>query len=193
VRSDNDIRALFKEGAASSKVLRTFLADNSEAIGQLFENVATTNRIIVARLDGFEHILVLYPYAAEGGYTVIDKDAGDGLYEAHFGLVLTETPPICKQGYEQERRNPHNREEKPFDVAVSCTQPQAETSARGAQHAPAYDRTAPVIGSYSRSTGLVLKDGPLLAPAAPVAPVSAQQVSGEQAWAWLFASGAGPL
>jgi phospholipid/cholesterol/gamma-HCH transport system substrate-binding protein len=192
VRSDNDLRALFREGAASAKVLRAFVADNSDAIGQLLDNVASTNRIVVARLDGFEHVLVLYPYAVEGGYTVIDRDAGDGLYDAHFGLVFTHEPPVCNQGYESTNwRSPKVLRETPFNTAVSCTAPQAETSARGAQHAPAYDRSAPVIGSYDRVSGrFVASSGPLRAPVVSASDRPASKVSGAQAWTWLFASGA---
>lgn len=194
VRSDNDLRALFKEGSASAKVLRAFVADNSAIIGELLDNISTTNRIVVARLDGFEHILVLYPYAAEGGYTVIDKDANDGLYDAHFGLVLTHEPPVCNQGYESTNwRSPKNLEETPFNTVVSCTAPQPVTNARGAQHAPAYERAAPVIGSYSHRTGrFVPTQGPLRAAPPPAEERPARPATGAAAWTQLFAGGVTP-
>ena len=44
-------------------------------------------------------MLVVYPYVVEGGYTVVAKDPLTGLYDAHFGLVLTQNPPVCHQGY----------------------------------------------------------------------------------------------
>jgi phospholipid/cholesterol/gamma-HCH transport system substrate-binding protein len=190
VTSDSDLRTLFEEGSASARVLRTFVADNADAIGQLLDNVASTNRIIVARLDGVEHILVLYPYVVEGGYTVVSPDDGDGLHDSHFGLVLTQDPPVCTDGYEStEWRNPKDLTEVPFNTVVSCTAPQDESSARGAQHAPAYDRDAPVIGRYDLSTGRFAPSrGPLRTvrsePAAP-----RHDLSGAQAWTWLFTSG----
>ena len=35
---------------------------------------------------------MLYPYVVEGGFTVVSKSPETGLYDAHFGLVLTNDP-----------------------------------------------------------------------------------------------------
>ena len=44
---------------------------------------------IVKHLDGIKQILVIYPYVVEGGFTVVSKSPDTGLYDAHFGMILT--------------------------------------------------------------------------------------------------------
>ena len=188
VASDADFRELIDEGSLTADVVRQFVADNSDAIGRLLNNVITSNRVVTARLDGLEMILEVYPYPVEGGYAVVDKDNGDGLYDAHFGLVLTTDPHNCTRGYEgTTQRNPHDRSEEPFNTAARCTIPQSQGNARGAQNSPYYDRSAPVVGSYDRATGTVRP-----ADASTVerrADVGARGLTGSAAWAWLFTGG----
>ncbi len=50
--------------------------------------------MVVKHLDGIKQILVIYPYVVEGGFTVVSKSPDTGLYDAHFGLILT-TNPVC--------------------------------------------------------------------------------------------------
>lgn len=190
VDSDQDIRTLIDEGSASATTLRAFVDDNSAAIGQLLDNVASTNRILMTRLDGIEQILVLYPYVAEGGYTVVDRDKGTGLYASHFGLVLTSNPPVCTGGYESvDQRSPHDRTEIPFDTTLACTEPQSQSSPRGAQNAPAYNRPAPVVGVYDSRTGRVRGAGPdELGPEFE----PGFEASGTDAWGYLFSGGTRP-
>jgi phospholipid/cholesterol/gamma-HCH transport system substrate-binding protein len=188
VASDADFRELIDEGSLTADVVRQFVADNSDAIGRLLNNVITNNRVVTARLDGLEMILEVYPYPVEGGYAVVDKDSGDGLYDAHFGLVLTTDPHNCTSGYEgTTQRNPHDLTEEPFNTAARCTLPQSQGNARGAQNSPYYDRAAPVVGSYDRATGTVRPaDGSTVERRTDVA---ARGLTGSAAWAWLFTGG----
>ena len=45
-------------------------------------------------LDGIEQLLVIYPYVVEGGFTVVSKSPDTGLYDAHFGLIITDQPDL---------------------------------------------------------------------------------------------------
>jgi phospholipid/cholesterol/gamma-HCH transport system substrate-binding protein len=189
VASDADLRTLIDEGSLTADVVRQFIADNSDAIGKLLSNVISTNRVVTSRLAGVEVLFEVYPYPVEGGYAVVDKDPYDGLYDAHFGLVLTSDPHNCTQGYEgTEHRNPHDRSEEQFNLAARCTIPQSEGNARGSQNSPYYDRSVPVVGTFDRTTGRVTPtDRPDLRVAADRVPTGG--LSGSAAWAWLYTGG----
>jgi len=189
-QSDEDLRTVIDEGGATARVIRSFVAENADNLGALINNLLTTNRIILAQLDGMESILVLYPYVVEGGYTVVAEDPYTGLYNAHFGLVSTHDPPVCRGGYETTNvRSPEDREETPLNVLAHCAEPQAVTNARGTQHAPSYSPSfnrAPVVATYDRRTGELSPAGPRRG-AAPQVP--SRGLSGADAWAWLFTGG----
>ena len=189
VTSDSDLRRLIDEGSLTADVVRRFIADNSDAIGQLLNNVITNNRVVTARLDGLEMILEVYPYPVEGGFAVVDKDPSDGLYDAHFGLVLTNDPHNCTKGYGgTTHRNPHDRSEQPFNTEAHCAIPQSQGNARGAQNSPYYDRAARVVGSYDRATGTLRPaDASILRRQSDNVP--GHGLTGSAAWAWLFTGG----
>ena len=69
-------------------------------LGELINNLVTTGEVVVKHLDGIEQLLVIYPYVVEGGFTVVSKSPGTGLYDAHFGMILTTEPHVCHEGYE---------------------------------------------------------------------------------------------
>jgi phospholipid/cholesterol/gamma-HCH transport system substrate-binding protein len=190
VRSDRDIRHVIDSGGTAANVMRDFIVDNRANLSRMLSNFVTSGEVTVARLHGIEQVLVLYPYVVEGGYTVVAKDPVSGLYDAHFGLVLTQDPHVCKAGYETtEKRPPQELEEVPFNTAAHCAEPASQSSARGAQHAPAPLNRAPVVATYDPKTGR-------LAPAEedPMANVassgSAASALGEDSWKWLLL---GPL
>jgi len=190
VRSDKDIRHVIDSGGTAANVMRDFIVDNRANLSQLLSNLVTSGEVTVARLHGIEQVLVLYPYVVEGGYTVIAKDPVSGLYDAHFGLVLTQDPHVCKEGYETtEQRPPQELEEVPFNTAAHCAEPASQSSARGAQNAPAPLNRAPVVATYDPGAGR-------LAPAEedPMANVassgSAARALGQDSWKWLLL---GPL
>jgi phospholipid/cholesterol/gamma-HCH transport system substrate-binding protein len=189
VASDADLRTLIDEGSLTADVVRQFIADNSDAIGKLLSNVISTNRVVTSRLAGVEVLFEVYPYPVEGGYAVVDKDPYDGLYDAHFGLVLTTDPHNCTQGYGgTEHRSPHDRSEEQFNLAARCTISQSEGNSRGAQNSPYYDRSVPVVGTYDRTTGRVTPtDRPDMRVDADEVPTGG--LSGSAAWAWLYTGG----
>lgn len=188
VDSDADLRRVINSGSATANQLRRFLEDNEVNLGQLINNLVTTGEVTVKHLDGIEQVLVVYPYVVEGGYTVVSKDPASGLYDAHFGLILTQEPHVCTEGYDPGQiRGPQDREDKPMDMDARCTEPQSQSNARGAQHAPRAGAAyrAPVVGTYDRRTGTVQYTD-----ASPSAAIGytggAASVFGEESWKWLL-------
>ncbi len=190
VASDKDLRRVIENGSATATQLRRFLEANKVDLGDLLNNLVTTGEITGRHLDGTEMILVVYPYVVAGGYTVVAKDPQTGLYDAHFGLVLTQDPPVCHHGYEStDRRGPQDRADRPMNTKAHCAEPQSATDARGAQWAPraragaAY--RAPVVGTYDASTGKVhYTDHD---PSASVTYTGgAAALMGEESWKWLL-------
>jgi phospholipid/cholesterol/gamma-HCH transport system substrate-binding protein len=190
VASDADLRRVIDNGSATANQLRRFLEENEVNLGELINNLITTGEVTMKHLDGIEQVLVLYPYVVEGGYTVVAKDPKSGLYDAHFGLILQTEPHVCTQGYDPKQvRSPQERSDKPMDMDARCTEPQAQSNARGSQHAPkpragaAY--RAPVVAAYDRDTGAVQYTD-----ASPSDAVSytggAASVFGEESWKWLL-------
>jgi phospholipid/cholesterol/gamma-HCH transport system substrate-binding protein len=188
VTSDADLRRVINSGSATANQLRTFLEENEVDLGRLINNLVTTGEIVVEHLDGIEQILVLYPYVVEGGYTVVDKDEQTGLYDAHFGMILQQEPHVCTQGYEStDTRTPQDRRDLPMNEDARCTEPQSQSSARGAQHAPRAGAAyrAPVIGTYDSETGTVTYTDK--SPSDSVTYTGgAAAAFGEDSWKWLL-------
>ena len=94
---------------------------------------------------------MIYPYVVEGGFTVVSKSPDTGLYDAHFGMILTRTRRSATHGYERtdpgRRRTASNR---PMNVNARCDEPATQSNARGAQNAPPAQR-APRRTGGSRS------------------------------------------
>lgn len=190
VDSDADLRRVIDSGSATANQLRRFLERNEVNLGQLINNLVTTGEVTVKHLDGIEQVLVVYPYVVEGGYTVVSKDPASGLYDAHFGLILQQEPHACTEGYDPGQvRNPGDRGDKPMDMDAHCAEPQSQSNARGAQHAPrpragALNR-ASVVATYDRETGTVEYTD-----TKPDDAVSytggAASVFGEESWKWLL-------
>jgi len=187
--SDPDLRRVIENGSATANQLRTFLEDNKVDLGRLINNLVTTGEVTGRHLDGTEMILVVYPYVVAGGYTVVDKDPQSGLYDAHFGLILQQQPPVCHQGYNTRRRDPNTeRGNLPMNTKAHCSEPAGTTNARGAQNAPrragpAY--RAPVVGAYDAGTGRFrYTDGN---PSGNVTYTGgAASVLGKESWKWLL-------
>ena len=191
--SDKDLRRVIDNGSVTANQLRTFLEENDVDLGELINNLVTTGEVTGKHIAGTEMILLAYPYVVAGGFTVVGKDPKSGLYDANFGLILQQNPRVCKQGYEgTDRRSPHNRGNRPMNVNARCSEPQATTNARGAQHAPrragpAY--RAPVIGAYDAETGTVTYTD--RSPSDSVSYTGgAAQMFGQESWKWLLL---GPL
>jgi phospholipid/cholesterol/gamma-HCH transport system substrate-binding protein len=184
--SDPALRKLIDEGSVAATELRTFLEDNQVDLGELINNLLTTGQVVVEHLPGVRQLLVIYPYVVEGGFTVVSKSPDTGLYDAHFGLILT-TNPVCHRGYEgTDTRPPQDGSNRPMNVNARCTEPPTTSNARGAQNlgraGAAY--RAP-IASYDPDTGRLLwgsKAHQDDSQAAAPAPSS----FGEDSWKWLF-------
>jgi phospholipid/cholesterol/gamma-HCH transport system substrate-binding protein len=186
--SDADLRQVIDSGSVTATQLRTFIEDNDVQLGELVSRLVTTGEVVVEHLDGVEQILVLYPYVVEGGFTVVSKSS-NGLYDAHFGMVLTQEPHVCNEGYEgTNRRDPNDGSNVPMNMNARCTEPAAQSNARGTQHAPqragaAY--RAPVVASYDPGTHRLhwgsRVPGGLSSPG-----TLAPRTLGEESWKWLF-------
>ncbi|MGH3501245.1 MAG: MCE family protein [Nocardioidaceae bacterium] len=189
VSSDQDLRDVIDKGSKAASDVRQLIIDNRDDLAGLINNLITTGEITSAHIPGIRQILVIYPYVVRGGYTVIVKDPLSGMYDAHFGLVLTQEPVVCHHGYEgTDQRTPYKRKEVPMNVDAHCAEPQTQTSARGAQHAPAYNR-APVVAKYDPATQ-TLTPASQTPGANKHATGGQQKVFGKDAWKWLLL---GPL
>jgi phospholipid/cholesterol/gamma-HCH transport system substrate-binding protein len=187
--SDKDLRAVIDNGSATANQLRTFLEDNEVDLGELVSELVTTGDVIVKHLDGIAQILVIYPYVVEGGFTVVSKSPDTGLYDAHFGMILTQDPPVCQHGYEStNEREPQDGSNAPMNEKAHCAEPPTQSNARGAQNAPrragaAY--RAPTVASYDPTSGR-LSWGGKVDPALTSPGKAAPQTLGEESWKWLF-------
>ncbi|HSU02498.1 MAG TPA: MlaD family protein [Nocardioides sp.] len=186
---DEDLRALIEDGSLGANELRVFLEDNEVELGELINNLVTTGEVVVKHLDGIEQLLVIYPYVVEGGFTVVSKSPGTGLYDAHFGMVLTEFPEVCLQGYEgTDRRSPLDGSNRPMKEDTRCTAPASESNARGAQNIQA-PRPAtgwgPADFAYDPATGAVTSDPAEVARLEGAGSVAPRSL-GEETWKWLY-------
>ncbi|MBI2246151.1 MAG: MCE family protein [Nocardioides sp.] len=184
--SDADLRKVIDNGSAAATQLRTFLEDNEVDLGELFNNLVTTGDVVVKHLPGIEQILAIYPYVVEGGFTVVSKSPDTGLYDAHFGMIITDNP-VCHHGYEgTDTRPPQDGSNRPMNTKAGCREPATMSNPRGPQNLPRAGAAyrAPVA-SYDPDTGKVhwgAKIDPVLAPTGTLAP----QAFGEESWKWLF-------
>ena len=193
--ADPDLRTLIDTGGVAANQLRTFLDQNSVELGDLINNLVTTGDVIVKHLDGIKQILVIYPYVVEGGFTVVSKSPDTGLYDAHFGMILT-TQPVCHKGYgTTDTRPPDDGSNRPMNVNARCDEPPTQSNARGSQNAPerapaSYAEAArsPVVAAYDPATGKLTwgakaaAEPGALSATGSVAPPSL----GEESWKWLF-------
>ena len=193
--ADPDLRNLIDTGGVAANQLRTFLEQNQVELGDLINNLVTTGDVVVKHLDGIKQVLVLYPYVVEGGFTVVSKSPDTGLYDAHFGMIIT-NQKVCHQGYGgTDTRPPQDGSNRPMNVDARCDEPASQSNARGAQHAPerapasyAEAAASPVVASYDPDTGKLTWGDPNagdasgLSPTGSVAPPSL----GEESWKWLF-------
>jgi phospholipid/cholesterol/gamma-HCH transport system substrate-binding protein len=193
--SDTDLRNLIDTGGVAATQLRTFLEQNQVELGDLINNLVTTGDVVVKHLDGIKQLLVVYPYAVEGGFTVVSKSPDTGLYDAHFGLILT-TQKVCHAGYgSTDTRPPQDGENRPMNVEARCDEPATESNARGAQNAPqrapaSYAEAAkqPVVASYDPETGELTWGDPAADGGAALPPTGSVSLpaDGEESWKWLF-------
>ncbi|GEP33806.1 ABC transporter substrate-binding protein [Nocardioides szechwanensis] len=177
--ADGDLRRLIDTGSATAIELRTFLEDNRIELGDLINNLVTTGEIITRHLDGVAQVLSIYPYVVEGGFTVVSKSPDTGLYDAHFGMIITDQP-VCHQGYEgTDTRPPQDGSNRPMNENARCTEPAAMSNARGTQN---LNR---VVASYDQATG-ELTWGSRVAGGDTSVGTVAPMTLGEESWKWLY-------
>ena len=188
--SDDDLRGVIDGGSVAANELRTFIEDNEVELGELINNLVTTGEVTVQHLDGIEQVLVLYPYVVEGGFTVVSKSKDTGLYDAHFGLITQQEPPVCTRGYEstdtraargrQQRaderrrplpgaRRPEQRPRHPERTAARTRPPTTPRSRRTTTRAQASWRGVTRPRAAWRTAGTL-----------------APTTFGEESWKWLF-------
>jgi phospholipid/cholesterol/gamma-HCH transport system substrate-binding protein len=186
---DRDLRRVIDNGSVTANQLRIFLDDNKVHLASLINNLVTTGDIVVKHLPGLRQVLVLYPYVVQGGFTVVSKSPETGLYDAHFGMVLTNDPEVCHNGYQStDTRPPQDGSNRPMNMRAHCAEPASESNPRGAQHAPANRpgaRYRVPVASYDPTTKR-LTWGPrvpsrLADPGSP-----APETLREESWKWLF-------
>ena len=193
--NDPALRKVIDRGSETANQLRTFLEQNKVDLGELINELRITGDVVVKHLDGVRQVLILYPYVVEGGFTVVSKSPDTGLYDAHFGMVLT-NQKVCHNGYQStDTRPPQDGSNRPMNVDARCAEPAAESNARGAQNAPqrapasyAGSARSPVVAAYDPSTGkLTWGDKAVaLADGRSSAGADTPPSLGEESWKWLF-------
>jgi phospholipid/cholesterol/gamma-HCH transport system substrate-binding protein len=186
---DRDLRQVIDSGSVTATQLRTFLQDNKVDLADLINNLVTTGEIVVKHLPGLRQVLIVYPYVVEGGFTVVSKSPETGLYDAHFGMVLTNGPPVCHSGYQgTDTRPPQDGSNRPMNESAGCSEPASTSNPRGAQHAPSNRPGAAYrtpVASFDPTTGR-LTWGHHLEPTLTDPGSPAPATLGEESWKWLL-------
>lgn len=192
--SNDDLVSLIRNGAAGATELRTFLEENKVDLSELLSEAVTTGKVLRANIAGLREVLVIYPYVVEGGFTVVDHNAHDGHYNAHFGLILTDAS-VCHNGYQgTKKRPPQELTPNNFNTGAHCSEPASQSNARGAQNAPRASASyrAPVVASYDEATGKVTwgdqgeTDAAGLDSADASAGSTPPATLGDDTWKWLY-------
>jgi phospholipid/cholesterol/gamma-HCH transport system substrate-binding protein len=180
--SDGDLRRLLTNGPPAMQQLVGLLRDLDPSIGTLLGNLITVNGIAARRLPGIEQILVVYPIALAGGFTVAP---GDGT--AHFGLVLnTGTPPPCQyaNGGQAACHSPRGTNTAPGAHGTGpAPAPLGGPSPGGPSPGGPAPTVDPATGLATGTDGLPLQFG---------GTGGQYQVSGAQSWKQLLLAGLSP-
>ena len=73
-QSDPDINALLSNGPSQLQIVNDFIKTNQSDLNVLLSNLTSVGQLLVSRLDGIESILLIYPEAEAGGFTVAPGD-----------------------------------------------------------------------------------------------------------------------
>ncbi|MDT0274926.1 MlaD family protein [Blastococcus goldschmidtiae] len=179
VDMDPDLREIVVNAPDAGEALQTLVDDAGPGLGSLVRNLDILNGVMIPRLDGVQQMLVTYPDAVTGGFTVVRRDE-DGVLRSHFGFVLNAGEPhACTTGYVQSATTPTQGAVAAVDTdAVGCG------VINGVDPAPGdgYDETGSNIrgeqnigrdGGQAASPESGQADGGgLPAPPAPLAPIT---------------------
>jgi phospholipid/cholesterol/gamma-HCH transport system substrate-binding protein len=183
--NDKYLRSLIDNGSATANELRTFLEQNKVNLGQLLNNLVTTNEIVDKHLNGIRQVLIIYPYVVAGGFTVAEKGT-DG-YAARFGLVLTQGADVCKKGYEgTDRRSAQDTADRPMRTGSGCADP--TKNYRGAEKSPRGRAGAAYrspVATYDSSTGKVVWADQDTSPKIAY-DGGAAELFGQDSWKWML-------
>jgi len=98
VQIDPDLRQLVVNAPDAGAALQDLVDNAGPGLGSLVRNLDILNKVTIPRLDGVEQLLVTYPDAVSGGFSVVRNDGG--VMRAHFGFVLNASDPrACTSGY----------------------------------------------------------------------------------------------
>ena len=102
---------------------------------------------------------------------------------------------MCNEGYEgTNQRPPQDGSNAPMNENARCTEPAAQSNARGAQHAPRAGAAyrAPVVASYDPEAEQARTGGARPPARLTLARyVGTARPFGEESWKWLFLQPAG--
>ena len=131
--SDPDFRRLYSTGTQSANQFTGLIRENRPDLPILLDNFVTIAQIQKVRVPALRQALVTYPNVVAGGFTVAP---GDGT--THFGLVQSQDPPPCRDGYETTDERPaRDIERRPPNFSAYCSQPRgSESNVRGSRQAP---------------------------------------------------------
>ncbi|UOY01040.1 MlaD family protein [Blastococcus sp. PRF04-17] len=121
VEMDPDLRSIVVNAPDAGEALEGLVENAGPGLGSLVRNLDILNRVQIPRLDGIQQMLVTYPDAVTGGFTVVRRDE-DGVLRSHFGFVLNAGEPhACATGYVPTTRTPSQGAVEAVDTdRVAC-------------------------------------------------------------------------
>jgi virulence factor Mce-like protein len=121
VDMDPDLRSIVVNAPDAGEALQGLVEEAGPGLGSLVRNLDILNGVQIPRLDGIRQMLITYPDAVTGGFTVVRRDE-DGVLRSHFGLVLNAGEPhSCTSGYVPSETTPTRGAVENVDTdAVRC-------------------------------------------------------------------------
>lgn len=121
VDMDPDLREIVVNAPNAGQSLQDLVDQAGPGLGSLVRNLDILNGVQIPRLDGIRQMLVTYPDAVTGGFTVVRRDE-DGQLRSHFGFVLNAGEPnSCVSGYVPSSSTPTQGAVENVDTdAVRC-------------------------------------------------------------------------
>ena len=121
VEMDPDLRSITVNAPDAGAALEDLVADAGPGLGSLVRNIDILNQVQIPRLDGIRQMLITYPDAVTGGFTVVRRDE-DGTLRSHFGFVLNAGEPhSCRTGYVPSTTTPSKGAVESVDTGgVEC-------------------------------------------------------------------------
>ena len=125
VEMDPDLRSIVVNAPDASEALEELVEDAGPGLGSLVRNLDILNEVQIPRLDGIRQMLITYPDAVTGGFTVVREEVdadGNRVLESHCGLVLNAGEPhSCTTGYVASETTPSQGAVENVDTdAVRC-------------------------------------------------------------------------